>query len=149
MASISNLKSKFQSGVMMLEGLIAILIFSLGILAIVGLQAESVRNSSEAKYRADASFLVNQLIGRMWADRNNLASYQHRPTGAVCAPGGSASGYAQMIDWLDNVNNYLPQATETMQSVSVDAATGDVTVRICWSSKTGQHNIVVQTRIQG
>ena len=75
-----------QTGVMLLEALIAILIFSLGILAIIGLQAQSIRNSSEAKYRADASFLANQLIGYMWTDPANFAAYSHMPTGAVCEP---------------------------------------------------------------
>lgn len=64
-----------QRGIVLLEGMIAILIFSFGILAIVGLQAASIRHTTDAKYRVDASFLANQSIGMMWADRTNLASY--------------------------------------------------------------------------
>ena len=60
-----------QQGSVLLEGLIAILIFSMGILALVGLQAAAIKNSSDAKYRADASYLANQIIGQMWADRAN------------------------------------------------------------------------------
>lgn len=59
----------------MLEALIAILIFSIGILGIVGLQANMIKNTSEAKYRADASFIAQQRIGQMWGDPNNLANY--------------------------------------------------------------------------
>ncbi|BCM26148.1 PilV family protein [Methyloradius palustris] len=57
---------KQQSGVMLLEALIGILIFSLGILAVVGLQAASISATSDAKYRSDASLFANQLIGQMW-----------------------------------------------------------------------------------
>jgi type IV pilus assembly protein PilV len=64
-----------QRGIVLLEGLIAILIFSFGVLAMVGMQAASVRHTTDAKYRVDASFLANQSIGQMWADRNNLAHY--------------------------------------------------------------------------
>jgi type IV pilus assembly protein PilV len=66
---------KTQRGMMLLEGLIAILIFSLGILAVVGMQSASVRHTTDAKHRLDASFLANQSIGMMWVDRNNLANY--------------------------------------------------------------------------
>ena len=64
-----------QQGIALIEGLIAILIFSLGILSLVGLQAFNLKQATDAKYRADASFLADQTLGRMWADRNNLSSY--------------------------------------------------------------------------
>ncbi len=64
-----------QRGIVLLEGMIAILIFSFGILAIVGLQAAAIKHTTDAKYRVDASFLANQSIGLMWADRANLASH--------------------------------------------------------------------------
>ena len=50
---------------MLLEALIAILIFSLGILGIVGMQASAVAASRDAKYRTDAGLLANELIGQM------------------------------------------------------------------------------------
>lgn len=57
-----------QGGVILLEALIAILIFSMGILAVIGLQAASIKNTNDAKYRAEASYLANQIIGKMWVD---------------------------------------------------------------------------------
>lgn len=136
-----------QSGVMMLEALIAILIFSLGILAIIGLQAASIRNSSEAKFRADASFLANQVISYMWADRANIAQYSHRPNGAICAPSGGDSNNTNVMAWLANVANLLPGAENSMQSISVDALTRQVTVRVCWESRTGRHSMTVTTQL--
>jgi type IV pilus assembly protein PilV len=44
---------------MLLEALIAILIFSFGILGLVGLQANAINLSTDAKYRADAALLAN------------------------------------------------------------------------------------------
>ncbi|MEF8698214.1 MAG: hypothetical protein V5B33_02625 [Candidatus Accumulibacter sp. UW20] len=52
---------------MLLEALIAVLIFSLGILSLVALQATSIQLASDAKYRVDASLLADKLIGQMWA----------------------------------------------------------------------------------
>lgn len=55
-----------QIGFVLLEGLIAILIFSMAILGVVGMQATAITQASESQYRADAAFLANQLIGQMW-----------------------------------------------------------------------------------
>lgn len=57
-----------QRGVVLLESLIAVLIFSLGVLGIVGLQATMIKSTADAKYRAEASLIAQQRIGQMWAD---------------------------------------------------------------------------------
>ena len=48
--------------------MIAILIFSMGVLAIVGLQAAMIKNTADSKYRAEASYIAQKRIGQMWAD---------------------------------------------------------------------------------
>ena len=57
-----------QSGAFLLEALIGILIFSLGVLGIVGLQARAIRFTNDAEYRAEAMYLANALISQMWTD---------------------------------------------------------------------------------
>ena len=57
-----------QSGAYLLEALIGILIFSLGVLGIVGLQAASLRSTSDDAIRAEAVLAANQYIGQMWTD---------------------------------------------------------------------------------
>lgn len=64
-----------QGGMMLLEGMIAIVIFSVGILAIVGLQAASVRQTTDAKYRVDASLSASEALGKMWVDRIDLSKF--------------------------------------------------------------------------
>ena len=51
-----------QQGVVLIEALIAILIFSMGIMALLGLQAAMIKNTSDNKYRADASFIANNVL---------------------------------------------------------------------------------------
>lgn len=110
-----------QEGVVLLEGLIAIVIFSLGILAIIGLQSASVRNTTDSKYRMDASFLANQTIGMMWTKRADLASFAG--TGTV---------------------SELPNGTRT-----VVVAGKDVTVTITWRlpGEPAAHRHTVTARI--
>jgi type IV pilus assembly protein PilV len=57
-----------QSGGFLLEALIGVLIFSFGILGIVGLQAQSLRHTGDAEYRAEATYFANSLISQMWTD---------------------------------------------------------------------------------
>jgi type IV pilus assembly protein PilV len=91
-----------QKGSMMIEALAAILIFSLGILAMMGLQATSIKLSGDAKYRTDASMLANQLIGQMWVSDRTPATLQ------AAYQGGGANNGAAYTAWLTNVTNALP-----------------------------------------
>lgn len=79
-----------QQGVVLVEAMIAILIFSMGVLAIVGLQAAMIKNTADSKYRADASYIAQQRIGQMWADPDNLAAYLEANTDiSALLPGGA------------------------------------------------------------
>ena len=72
--AIASLRRRSQQGVVILESLIAILIFSMGILALVGLQAAMVSNTTSSKFRADASYIAQQKLGQLWADPANVAA---------------------------------------------------------------------------
>ena len=103
-----------QGGVMLLEAMVAILIFTLGIIALMGLQAASIQQVSQNKYRTDASYLANQIIGKMWVDQGNLATY-------------AAAGSPGRITWDTQVASSLPSGTGTI------AVAGNViTVTINW-----------------
>lgn len=64
-----------QQGVVLLEALIGILIFSFGIIGLVGLQAAMLKSTSAAQYRSEAGYIAQQQLGLMWADPCNLAAY--------------------------------------------------------------------------
>lgn len=106
---------------MLLEALVAILIFSLGILALVGMQANALREMADAKYRTDAAFLVNQVIGEMWVNRTNLATYNYT--------GGTVPGVLQ--NWVTDVGNALPGAAGA-NNPQVVVAGQTVTVTVRW-----------------
>lgn len=71
-----------QDGVVLIEVLVAILIFAIGVLAVVGLQAASIASVADTKYRLAAGAIANQQMGRMWSDQANLVSY----AGTVAVP---------------------------------------------------------------
>jgi type IV pilus assembly protein PilV len=98
-----------QRGIALLEALIAIFLFSLGILALVGLQAVMSKNVTQAKLRGEASFLANQLIGQMWVDQANLARYA--VTEGVCVAAAGATANANCSNWLTSVQQALPSGS--------------------------------------
>lgn len=77
-----------QSGSVLIEALVSVLIFSMGILALVGLQGAMIKNSSDAKYRADASFIAQERLGLMWTDPTNVANYIEEETPVALLPNG-------------------------------------------------------------
>ena len=111
-----------QRGFSLIEGLVSILIFSFGVLALVGLQANSIQQSNNAKYRSDASMLANALLGRMWVTDRSNAALQNFVTGG-----------AAYTSWLTDVQTALPLAAANAPAVSVDAD-NVVTVNIYWKA---------------
>lgn len=57
---------QLQQGVVLLEALIGIMVFSLGLLALTGLQAAMIKNTDDAKFRAEASFIAQQKLSEIW-----------------------------------------------------------------------------------
>lgn len=130
---IRESSARAQSGFMLLEALIGLLIFSIGILSVIGLQALSIRSVSDAKYRADAALLADELIGNVWTNGKQLADLQ----GKFNSPDGS-----EYVKWFANVQSALPgvsAANSTLPTVEVAPMVLDtgptviqVTVTVRW-----------------
>ncbi|MDA0191485.1 MAG: prepilin-type cleavage/methylation domain-containing protein [Proteobacteria bacterium] len=89
-------RARTQGGSILLEVLIAILVFSFGILGIVGLQAVSIKMTNDAKDRVDASLVANQIAATLWVvDPADLPSWNGK-TDAV--PGLPEGVYAVSVD---------------------------------------------------
>ena len=125
------------SGIVLIEALVGILIFAMGVLGIVGLQAAMTKAQASNKFRGDASYLASGLIGTMWSDdvNNNLAKYAT----AGCA------GYAPCNDWNAKVAAALPGGST---AITVDAAK-NVTVTIQWTvPNEGTHAYTTSASLQ-
>jgi type IV pilus assembly protein PilV len=138
-----------QAGSMLLEAFIAILIFSMGILAIVGMQASAVKTSADAKYRSEASLLANELIGQMWVSNRTTLQANFQSGGAT--PNAYTTWYAGFND-ANAGPNVLPGSSLYPPTVTVDPVTGLVTVQIFWlapneSTAAAPHNYTVVAQI--
>lgn len=92
-----------QGGFLLLEGLIALLIFSIALLGLVGLHARSIQYVTDGNDRALAAENAQKILGMMWTDPNNLTSFDTHstevPTGVVDLNSGTGySGLASLPD---------------------------------------------------
>jgi len=138
-------RRKTTAGFAMIEVLVAVLLFAIGILGLVGLQASMTQAQTESKVRADAANLVDELATLMWSDVGtnvaNLAAYK----AAGC--GGNLHCNA----WLTKLGEKLPGGTldsldfrDGVTDTTLDDY-GMVTVTLKWSLPSGATNQYVAT----
>jgi type IV pilus assembly protein PilV len=122
----------YQRGVMLLEALVAILIFSIGILGVVGLQATAVKQSTDARYRAEAALLADQLLGQMWISDRTTGTLQTQFNSCSTS---TCAGYQA---WRANVAATLPgvAANPPIVDVSVNGTVSIVTISVFWRPPT-------------
>lgn len=117
-----------QQGVVIIEALIGLVIFSMGLLALAGLQAAMIKNTSDNKFRSDAAYIAQEGFGRMWTDPTNLAAYQCLDEAAACA----------------DISNLLPSGRRTITVGN----RGLVTISVTWQLPgQDQHNYTTSTFI--
>ena len=133
-----------SKGFTLLEVLIALVIFSFGMLAMAGVLVLSVRVNQSAYLRTQAAFLAQSIADRMranssWALWTNL--YNSPPGGwsaaqpgtATCQPGASPVSCAfgaiatrDIAMWTAQIARFLPNATESIVCAANASARANV-----------------------
>ena len=147
-----------QQGVMLIEALIAILIFSLGILGMVAMGSVAIAAQSDSQYRTEAANYANEIVSEMaiqaqaaaynqaanaFVPNAALQTFAHQPaSGGYCSFAGAASTNPAVLDWISRISGavdtkrMLPGATNVSQQITIDQTPGSgfnrVTVTICW-----------------
>ena len=126
-----------QEGGALIEVMVSILMLALGVLAIIGLQATMNANATDAKYRAEASFLADEIVGQMWVDQGNLSKY-------AIASGSCTDTHAGCTNWLGKVNARLPGGSATIAINGVE-----VTITVTWKTPGADipHNYLLVTNV--
>jgi type IV pilus assembly protein PilV len=123
-----------RRGFVMMEVLVGALIFAIGVLGLVALQANMSRSQTVGKFRGDAVYLADELVGMLWSDLPNRAQYAT----ANCA------AYARCNDWAGKVTRALPGGAST---VAVNTGTGQVDVSISWTTAQGTQTYATSTAV--
>jgi type IV pilus assembly protein PilV len=112
---------RFQQGFLLLEGMIAILVFSIGILSLIQLQAVAVREISESKVRSDASYLADRVAGDL--NTLDLITAQNAGDTTLAAYdgtyiGGVAYGIPIQVGWAEYLLQHVPGGMLTVNVVA-------------------------------
>jgi len=110
---------RLQQGSVLIEAMVALVIFSMGVLALVGLQSAMIKNSSDNRYRAEAQLIAQTHIA-------NMMAY-----------GGDAANYITQVD-KDRIRTQLPNGTLTFSALTNTM----VTVTVGWQVPGGSRHQV-------
>lgn len=144
---------KHQSGIGLIEILIAVLILGIGILGVASTQVVSMQMNSQSQNRSQAVLLAEDLFDRIRANSNNPAAYALAQDNAQGADNGRcdtsfvpANGSVTADDiasWENSLACLLPEAQRTV------AVNGNVvTITIDWDQNDANANpVVVRTEI--
>lgn len=132
-----------ESGFTLLEVLIAVVILSIGLLGLAGLQATSLRNNQDALNRSHEALLAYDMIDRMRANMPavNTGDY-HLPTAtqdADCTNPATGCTPAEMADhdyfeWLATITAELPAGEGVVCRTSTPTAGTGIAVHGCDNS---------------
>lgn len=121
-------------GIALIEALIGVLLFLIGILGLIAMQANMTQAQGSANFRADAAALATEAVGLIWADKPNLDQYN----------AGNCGGYPLCAEWKDRVGKKLPQGLAEVSA----SGSGAVSVTVTWSTKAeGTHSYAMATSI--
>lgn len=137
-----------QAGMLLVEVLVAMLLFVVGILGMVKAMGVSQVAQADAQSRSEASNFASNIVQTMRVTADNstaaafktsLESFRHQvDSTGTCAFSGTASGNASVTAWVSALRSgdgRLPGSTAAMQQVLVDtdaAGLNKVTVTVCW-----------------
>jgi len=105
-------------GFALVEVLVSLLVFSLGVLGMVALQARATAAAVDSEDRTRAALLVDDLVATMWAQRSSSVS-----TAALTA-------------WATRLSDTSSLGLPGSPTYSVSTTAGVTTVTISWNEPT-------------
>ena len=120
---------KRQKGLTLLEVLISVLLLSVGILGVAGLQLHALRSSTEADVRSQARLHVRDMIERVRMMPEQREAFRVQATNCAegSIPGGSGLAAGELSNWCRAVARGLPGGQG-----QIDVSGSDIRVRVSW-----------------
>lgn len=121
-------------GFTLLEVLIAMVVLSIGLLGIAGLQGVGLRSSHGAYLSSQASLLAYDMADRIRANPQTLATYNGFSTTTIdcAAPPATPLAAADLAQWACAVEALLPNGSGTIVGSAAIDGTISYTIALQW-----------------
>lgn len=130
----ATLRSRnLQRGMTLLEILVAVMVLSVGLLGVAGLQTTNMRNSQSAHQRTMAVLLASGMAERIRANRS-IALAGNFQLARTCAALSSTGSIQQLEhkNWISEIHKGINAAATTCGEVKYDAGTRTYTIIVEW-----------------
>lgn len=125
-------------GVSLIEVLVALLILSVGLLGLAGLQTASLQYNHSASLRTQANNFAYDMADRMRVNRNAAVDGHYNIDKGGSLPTGNSVADQDVAEWVQTVRNTLPDGDA---SIHVNNnATGTITIE--WDDSRGEEDRV-------
>ncbi len=133
--------ARSQRGMTLIEALVALLILSIGLLGVAGLQMQALRSNHGAHLRSQATVLAQDIADRMRANRTEALNGAYSVAiGAV--PTGTTLADLDVAAWKVSLADILPSGDG-----SVALAGNIATIRIQWTDRLGADTFDTETEL--
>lgn len=114
----TKIRKNKNSGFAIIEALVSILLFAIGIVGLLNMQAYMASATNQTKYRSEAIDFVNEITANIMMDKVGFASY------------ADGVGNPTRTQWDNDVAKTLPNG-----STSITINGQQVTVDVYWKGK--------------
>ena len=162
----NNIRS-IKYGFSLLEVLVALAIFSIGLLGLANLQGQSISSSYNAHLRTQATSLARSIVDRMRANRdqavvvnNYFTNFEQNPPANItncstvdCSAEDMAS--LDLLEWKCNLGVYMQESfcsnlvsQATLPNgdgqIEADGSSGQTKVTVRWTDTSGtEHEVIM------
>jgi type IV pilus assembly protein PilV len=127
-----NFQLPHQKGVTMIEVLVAIIVLSIGLLGLAGLQSAGLTYNQSASFRSTATMMTYSILDSMRANRTGAINGSYNIAIGTSIPSGITIPEQDLNNWLNELALRLPAGTG-----AVNVADNVVTVIIQWDDSRG------------
>lgn len=128
----AGLKHKAQSGVALLEVLIAFFVLSIGLLGLAGMQIKALQFNQGSSQRSQALISAYEMMDRMRLNRGDAINGSYNMTWGNSASGAGIIGTDRTL-WLDGIKNNFPDGEG-----SIDCDSNNIcAVGVRWRDRFG------------
>ncbi|WP_235803677.1 type IV pilus modification protein PilV [Halomonas sp. GFAJ-1] len=128
-----ELMPKAQGGISLLESLIALLVLSIGLLGVLGLQTQSLVHNRAAYFETQATNMAQDMLDRVRANREQASSYT---LVLGNTPEGSGLPGRDQTQWVEDLATALPGGEG-----GIEVANRRVSVTVRWDDTSAPDDV--------